>query len=74
MMTLAAINKGFGKIEAQKYSWANGVSDVETGDVMDLKQILKHSIHTEAWTLAAAKNMDAYSKVAEKMKTVHNVL
>ena len=37
MMTLAAINKRFGEIGAQKYRWVNAVIDEETGDVIDLK-------------------------------------
>ena len=54
MMALAAINKGFGGIGAQEYRWATAVIDEESGDVMNLKKLLKHPKYTEAWTLAAA--------------------
>ena len=47
MMALEAINKGFGKVGAQDYKWANVVIDEETGDVMDLKKLLKHPKYTE---------------------------
>ena len=50
MMVLEAVNKGFRTVEAQDYKWANIVIDEETGDVMDLKKLLKHPKYTEVWT------------------------
>ena len=54
MMALEAVNKGFGTIGDQNYKYANVVIDEETGDVMNLKKLLKHPKYTETWTRAAA--------------------
>ena len=53
-MTLEAVNTTFGTIGGQNYHYANAVIDKETGDVMNLKKLLKHPKYMEVWTRAAA--------------------
>ena len=48
MMALENLNKGFGKVGAKEYKWANVVIDEGTGDVVHLKKLLKHLNYTEA--------------------------
>ena len=55
MMALEAVNTTFGTIGGQNYHYANAVIDEETGDVMNLKKLLKHPKYMEVWTRAAAK-------------------
>ena len=55
MMALEAINKRFETLGPQDYEWANAVIDEETGDVMNLKKLMRHPKYTETWTRAAAK-------------------
>ena len=55
MMVLEAVNMGFGTIGGQDYHYANAVIDEETGNVMNLKKLLKHPKYMETWTKAAAK-------------------
>ena len=53
-MALQAGDTGFGTAEAQDYKWANAVIDEETGEVMNLKKLLKHPKYMETWTKAAS--------------------
>ena len=50
MMALEAINKRFKTISPQDYKWANTVIGEETGDVMNLKKLMRHPKYTETWT------------------------
>ena len=54
MMALEAVKTGFGTIGDQNHKYANVIIDKETGDVMNLKKLLKHPKYTETWTRAAA--------------------
>ena len=54
MMALEAINTGFGTVGPQDYKWTNVVIDEETGDMMNLKKLLRHPKYTKTWTRAAA--------------------
>ena len=54
MIALEAVNKGFGIVGTQDYKQASVTIDEETGDVVDLKKLLKHPKYTDAWTLVAA--------------------
>ena len=54
MMALEAVNTGFDTIWAKDYKWAHAVIDEETGEVVNLEKLLKHSKYTETWTRAAS--------------------
>ena len=58
MVVLEAVNTGFGTVGAQDYKCANVVIDKETGDVMDLKKLLKHPKYTETWKRTAANEYE----------------
>ena len=49
MMALDAINKQFETVglQHQDYKWANAVIEEETGDVMNLKKLMRHPKYTE---------------------------
>ena len=53
-MALQAIDSGFGTVGSQDYKYANAVIDEETGEVMNLRKLMKHPKYTETWTRAAA--------------------
>ena len=55
MMALEAVNKRFGRIGDQNYKYANIFIDKETGDVINLKKLLKHPKYTETWTKSSIK-------------------
>ena len=54
MMALKVINKQFETVDPQDYKWSNVVIDEKTGDVMNLKKLMRHPKYTETWTRAAA--------------------
>ena len=47
MVALEAVNTRFGKVGVQDYKWANVIVDKETGDIIDLKKLLKHPEYTK---------------------------
>ena len=48
------VNTGFGNVGSQDYKWANVVIDIETWDVMNVKQLMDNPKYTETWTRAAS--------------------
>ena len=51
MMAFVTIaNKGYGEIVSQHYTYANVVTDDETGNVMDLKKLLKDPKYIKIWS------------------------
>ena len=47
MMAVEAINKGFTTVGPKDYTWANVVIDEETGDVMNLKKLMRYPKYIE---------------------------
>ena len=68
VMALEAVNTGFGTVKDQDYKWANVIIDEETGDVMDLKKLLKHPKYTETWRRAAS---DEYGRLFQGKNACH---
>ena len=62
MMVLEKFITRFCKVGAQDYKWTNVAIDKETGDIMDLKKLLKHPKYTETWTRAASNEYGRLSQ------------